>query len=125
MDKRELRQYRQMLRKIEQLKQEQEDLLQLVKPSDGQPKGKGVGDPVGNSGAKLADLSAEIDRLIQRLTERRYHVEKTLSRLSEREYNLMHSYYILGHTWEQVAEEMGYNLRWVYRLHGKILQKLK
>ena len=30
-------------------------------------------------------------------------------------------YYIDGFTWEQVAQRMGLDLRWVYRLHGKAL----
>ena len=34
-------------------------------------------------------------------------------------------YYIDGFTWEQVAERMGLDLRWVYRLHGKALLRVK
>lgn len=34
-------------------------------------------------------------------------------------------YYIDGFTWEQVAERMGLNLRWVYRLHGKALMMVR
>ena len=30
-------------------------------------------------------------------------------------------YYIDGFTWEQVAQRMALDLRWVYRLHGKAL----
>ena len=34
-------------------------------------------------------------------------------------------YYIDGFTWEQVAERMGLDLRWVYRLHGRALMMVK
>ena len=34
-------------------------------------------------------------------------------------------YYIDGFTWEQVAQRMGVDLRWVYRLHGKALLRVK
>lgn len=34
-------------------------------------------------------------------------------------------YYIDGFTWEQVAQRMGLDLRWVYRLHGKALLLVK
>lgn len=35
-------------------------------------------------------------------------------------------YYLDGYTWEQVAEAMGYSdLRWVYRLHGRALLKVR
>ncbi len=30
--------------------------------------------------------------------------------------------YLGGNTWGEVYELMGYDLRWVYRLHGKALQ---
>ena len=34
-------------------------------------------------------------------------------------------YYIDGFTWEQVAQRMGLDVRWVYRLHGKALLRVK
>jgi DNA-directed RNA polymerase specialized sigma24 family protein len=34
-------------------------------------------------------------------------------------------YYIDGLTWEQVAQRMGLDLRWVYRLHGRALMCVK
>ena len=34
-------------------------------------------------------------------------------------------YYIDGMTWEQVAQRMGLDLRWVFRLHGRALLCVK
>lgn len=34
-------------------------------------------------------------------------------------------YYIDGMTWEQVAQRMGLDQRWVYRLHGRALMCVK
>ena len=34
-------------------------------------------------------------------------------------------YYIDGMTWEQVAQRMGLDQRWVYRLHGRALMMVK
>lgn len=34
-------------------------------------------------------------------------------------------YYIDGLTWEQVAQRMALDVRWVYRLHGKALMRVK
>ena len=34
-------------------------------------------------------------------------------------------YYIDGYTWEQVAKRMQLDVRWVYRLHGRALLKVK
>lgn len=125
MDKQELRQYRDIDQKIKQLQAEQAGLIQLVKAQDGMPHGSCTSDPTGASGVKLADLSTQIDYLIEDLLERRFIIEKAISTLSEREYNLMHGYYILGKTWEQVAEDMGYTRRRITQIHGEILLKIK
>jgi DNA-directed RNA polymerase specialized sigma24 family protein len=42
-------------------------------------------------------------------------------RLSE----VLELYYIDGLTWEQVAQRMGLDVRWVYRLHGRALMMVK
>jgi len=34
-------------------------------------------------------------------------------------------YYLDGYTWEQVAAAMHLDQRWIYRLHGKALLKVK
>jgi len=34
-------------------------------------------------------------------------------------------YYLDGMTWEQVAERMGLDLRWVFRLHGRALMMVR
>ena len=34
-------------------------------------------------------------------------------------------YYIDGFTWEQVAQRMGLDQRWVYRLHGRALLEVR
>lgn len=34
-------------------------------------------------------------------------------------------YYIDGFTWEQVAQRMALDLRWVYRLHGRALTRVR
>ena len=42
-------------------------------------------------------------------------------RLSE----VLELYYIDGLTWEQVAQRMGLDQRWVYRLHGRALMEVR
>ena len=42
-------------------------------------------------------------------------------RLSE----VLELYYIDGFTWEQVAQRMALDVRWVYRLHGRALMCVK
>lgn len=38
---------------------------------------------------------------------------------------VLYRYYILIQLWEQIAVEMNYTIRWVYKLHGKALQDLE
>ena len=126
MDKKELKKYRNIYKKIEQLEQEKADLLQLTAPKpDGQPRSSGTGDPTGSTATKIADLTTQLDYLIEDLLDRRYQIEKVISELPERDFNLMHSYYILGHSWEEVAEEMNYSVPHIFRLHGRILEKMR
>jgi len=42
-----------------------------------------------------------------------------------REAELLELYYIDALTWEQVAQRMALDLRWVYRLHGRALTKVR
>lgn len=38
---------------------------------------------------------------------------------------VLYRYYILIQSWERIAVEMNYTIRWVYKLHGKALQDLE
>jgi len=42
-----------------------------------------------------------------------------------REAEVLELYYIDALTWEQVAQRMALDLRWVYRLHGRALTKVR
>ena len=33
--------------------------------------------------------------------------------------------YLCFQSWEQIVVEMGYDLRWLYRIHGKALEEVK
>ena len=111
MTKYELRQYRDISREIEQLREQQAGLIRLVKEHDGQPRGSGISDPTGKAGATMATISSRIDDLLVRLLELRDEIERAIEHLPPRERMLMRYYYIDCMTWEQVAERMHYSLR--------------
>lgn len=125
MTKYELRQYRDISREIEQLREQQAGLIRLVKEHDGQPRGSGVSDPTGKAGATMATISSRIDDLLVRLLELRDEIERAIEHLPPRERMLMRYYYIDCMTWDQVAERMHYSVRRVMQIHGNALQKLK
>lgn len=60
----------------------------------------------------LYDIKCEIDEAIERVPDARFR-------------RLLKLRYIDFHTWEQIAEKMCYDLRWVHRLHKKALQTIE
>ena len=62
--------------------------------------------------ADLVDVTCEIARAIQKLGDYDYQ-------------DLLVKRYVLGKTWEKIAEEMNYELRYIHKLHGKALRELK
>ena len=62
--------------------------------------------------ADLVDVTCEIARAIQKLDNYDYQ-------------DLLVMRYVLGKTWEKIAEDMNYELRYIHKLHGKALRELK
>ena len=72
---------------------------------------------------KIVDMQAVINAEIDRLVDLKEEARTKINQLKDTRYvSLLTDYYINCKTWEQVADDMGYDLRWVYRLHGRALQ---
>ena len=72
---------------------------------------------------KIVDMQAVINAEIDRLVDLKEEARTKINQLKDTRYvSLLTDYYINCKTWEQVAEDMEYDLRWVYRLHGRALQ---
>lgn len=96
------------------------------KPYDGMPytnTGQ-VSDKVAAAVIKIVECEEEIDRLVQMYAGQKNEILAVMEILPEREYRVIHSYYILGNTWEQVAEEVGYCETQVWRLKKSALRRL-
>ena len=75
--------------------------------------------------ARLADIDSDIDRHIDQYVDTRKEIAACLDQLEDgRLYELMRLYYLADETWEQVAEDMRLDYRWVLRLHGRALEEL-
>jgi DNA-directed RNA polymerase specialized sigma subunit len=81
-------------------------------------------DKVAAAVIKIVECEEEIDRLISMYAEQKNEILAVMEVLPEREYEVMHSYYILGNTWEQVADEVGKSGVQVWRLKNSALQRL-
>ena len=73
---------------------------------------------------KLKQTTAEINADIDRLVDLKREMATLIERVNDPSQRLLlEMRYLCGNTWEDIAQKMGYDLRWVYRLHGKALQE--
>lgn len=125
-----LLQYRRLDDRIDRLEREKNRWTQratgMSVRADGLPRGTDVSDTVGQSAAKIADLQAEIDREIGRLTDLRREVETAIASVEDallRE--LLERRYIDGDTFEEIAVCLHYSWRNILRKHGKALSAVR
>ena len=76
--------------------------------------------------ARYIDYELLIDRQTDRLIEIRTEITKAIFALENSTLRtLLLKRYLEFKPWEQIAEEMGYDCRWLLRLHGKALTLIK
>jgi len=69
--------------------------------------------------AKIVDLQAEINRDIDALVDLKRDMVRAIKSVENTEYQtLLELRYLCFKTWEQIAVDMGYNMRHVYRIHA-------
>ena len=82
--------------------------------------------PMENALVKLIDLEYEINDDIDRLVDLKREMAVLIAKIGDPSYRiLLELRYLVGNTWEEIALRMGYDLRWVYRLHGRALQEVE
>ena len=73
--------------------------------------------------AKIIDLQAEINSDIDRLVDLKREMVKLIKAVNNMEYQtLLELRYLCFYTWEQIAVDMGYNVRHVYRIHDEAVE---
>ena len=76
--------------------------------------------------AALLDMDAAIRDEIMALCRVKRQVMDAIDAVADMRYRrLLELRYRNYMEWEAIAEEMGYDLRWVYRLHGMALQEVR
>jgi DNA-directed RNA polymerase specialized sigma subunit len=74
---------------------------------------------------KIIDLQAEINHDIDRLVDLKREMVKLIKAVDNTEYQtLLELRYLCFKTWEQIAVDMGYNVRHVYRLHDEAVESI-
>lgn len=73
---------------------------------------------------KIIDLETEINRDVDKLVTLKAEIAKVINGVPKLEYRLLlEKRYLAFQTWEEIAVELGYELRWLFRLHGKALNE--
>lgn len=76
--------------------------------------------------AKIVDLQAEINSDIDALVELKQEIGATIKAIPDTELQtILEKRYLCFQPWEEIAADMSYDIRWLYRLHGKALEEIR
>lgn len=79
-----------------------------------------------NAVGKLVDLENEINSDIDTLVYLKREIVSAVNCVENPEHRtILEQRYLCFKPWEQIALDMGYDLRWIYRLHQKALAEIK
>lgn len=76
--------------------------------------------------AKMVDLESEINADLCRLIDTKHEIVTVVKCVENPELQtLLELRYLCFKTWEQIAVEMHFDLRWVHRLHNRALNEVE
>lgn len=124
-----LRRYKAADEEINDLLREKERVMsrltRMTASITGMPKGGGERDALAGGMDKLIALDREIDCKVDALITLRREIEGSIANLGNAtQRRLLRLRYLECMSWNRVAVEMGVELRWVYRIHGRALTEL-
>lgn len=75
---------------------------------------------------KIADMENEVREEMELLVDLKAEIMERIGRVPDGEQRtLLEQRYLCFKTWEQIAVQMGYHIRHVYRLHAEALESIK
>ena len=79
-------------------------------------------DPLGNAVAKIVDLENEVNDCIDHFSEKRRKIIMQIDSIeNQMQYQVLFSRYIERKTFEKIADDNGYSVRQILRIHGEAL----
>ena len=113
--------------KIAQVKSLNDLATKCTATITGMPRNpNGGGSTMETAVCKIIDLQDEINRDIDRLVDLKREIMEVIKAVADMEYQiLLEKRYLCFHTWEQIAVDMGYNVRHLYRIHDEALDKVR
>ena len=75
---------------------------------------------------KIMDLQAELCEAMADLVDVTCEISRAIQKIENYDYqDLLVKRYVLGEPWEKIATDLGYELRYIHKLHGRALQEIK
>ena len=121
-----LRLNQQINSKLEQIQSLRELATKCTPFLTGMPKSPNQGSSVmADAVIKIVNLEAELQQDIDRLVDLKKEIMTVIKAVDNYEcQTLLELRYLCFKSWEQIAVDMGYNVRHVYRLHDEALLKV-
>ncbi len=126
-----LKQYEEAERIVQRLKteyiqeSEQVDSIRSALGGDGTPRGSGISKVTENRAIKLAEKAQALKDAEADALEIRQEIFKTINSISGEEGAVLYEKYINLHSWDGVADAVGFSKRHVQRIHEKALDLVK
>lgn len=113
------RQQRVLEKEIEALRSDAERVTPLL---GALPGGAGEGGRVPRAVEAILDAQEQLRAQCDQCAAVRAEVEAAIARVpGQRDQEILRRRYILGQKWEQIAVEMVIDLRWIYRMHKRVV----
>lgn len=75
--------------------------------------------------SNIVDLENEIDTDIDKFVDLKREIKSVISEVKDVKYRtLLEMRYLSQMTWEQIAVQLGYDSRYIRKMHGRALQKI-
>lgn len=105
---------------LEELRTQAEKSTQVL---TGMPRGGGNTSPVEQLAVQIADLSWEIDLDYMDLVQYEAQIKQAIDSVKDPVcFEVLTYRYLAFHTWTQIADEMHYSSRQVFRIHARALR---
>ena len=89
-------------------------------------KGAGADDPMVRAITRLHEAETDMAGEITTLVNTMEHIADQIEQLEDERYKtILHERYVCCYKWQDIAEHMHTDLRYVYRLHGHALQAFR
>ena len=112
-----------LLEELERAKSYRERMTQLLSDV---PKGGGSdGTMLETATERIIEIETRIAGQVQQLTQERMETDEMISSIDNQWMRMiMQMHYISGKTWEQIADALFMDIRWVFRMRKKAIKKL-